>query len=70
MCVCVCVCVCVRVCVCVCVCPMSSHTKDSKNGFLIPPCLTLTIINLVSRVKWSNPVKEVAPSPTPLFSSY
>ena len=27
-------------------------------------CLTLVIIRYVSRVKWSNPGKEVAPSPT------
>ena len=47
----------------------SSHTKDSK-WYLIPPCLTLSIIRYVSRVKWSNPEKGVAPSPTPLCSSY
>ena len=32
----------------------------------MPPCLTLSIIMYVSRVKWSNPGKGVAPSPTPL----
>ena len=38
--------------------------------YLIPPCLTLSNIRYVSRVKWSNPVKGVAPSPTPRCSSY
>ena len=33
-----------------------------KKWYLIPPCLTLSIIRYVSRVKWSNPVKGVAPS--------
>ena len=37
---------------------------------MIPPCLTLSIIRYVSRVKWSNPGKGVAPSPTPRCSSY
>ena len=30
----------------------------------MPPCLTLSIIRYGSRVKWSNPGKGVAPSPT------
>ena len=30
----------------------------------MPPCLTLSNIRYVSRVKWSNPEKGVAPSPT------
>ena len=34
------------------------------------PCLTLSNIRYVSRVKWSNPGKGVAPSPTPRCSSY
>ena len=38
--------------------------------YLIPPCLTLSNIRYVSRVKWSNPGKGVAPSPTPRYSSY
>ena len=38
--------------------------------YLIPPCFTLSIIRYVSRVKWSNPGKEVAPSSTPQCSSY
>ena len=36
----------------------------------MPPCLTLSIIRYGSRVKWSNPAKGVAPSPTPCCSSY
>ena len=31
----------------------------------MPPCLTLSIIRYGTRVKWSNPEKGVAPSPTP-----
>ncbi len=38
--------------------------------YLIPPCLILSNIRYVSRVKWSNPGNGVAPSPTPLCSSY
>ena len=41
-----------------------------KKWYLIPPCLTLSNIRCVSRVKWTNPGKEVAPSPTPQCSSY
>ena len=37
--------------------------------YLIPPCLTLSNIRYVSRVKWSNPGKGVAPSPTPQCNS-
>ena len=37
---------------------------------LIPPCLTLSNIRYVSRVKLSNPGKGVAPSSTPWCSSY
>ena len=37
---------------------------------MIPPCLTLSNIRYVSRVKWSNPGKGVASSPTPRCSSY
>ena len=33
--------------------------------YLITPSLTLSNIRYVSRVKWSNPGKGVAPSPTP-----
>ena len=35
-----------------------------KKWYLMPPCLTLSIIRYGSRVKWSNPGKGVAPSPT------
>ena len=35
-----------------------------KKWYLMPPCLTLSIIRYRSRVKWSNPGKGVAPSPT------
>ena len=41
-----------------------------KKWDLIPPCLTLNNIRYASRVKWSNPEKGVAPSPTPRCSSY
>ena len=35
-----------------------------KKGYLMPPCLTLRIIRYGSRVKWGNPRKGVAYSPT------
>ena len=41
-----------------------------KKWYLILPCLTLSIIRYVSRVKWSNPAKGVVPPPTPRCSSY
>ena len=41
-----------------------------KKWYLIPPCLTLRNIRYVSRVKWSNPGKRVAPSSIPWCSSY
>ena len=41
-----------------------------KKWYLMPPCLTLSNIRYVSRVKWSNPGKGVAPFPTPRCSSY
>ena len=44
--------------------------KTFKKWYLIPPCLTLSIIRYVSRVKWSNPGKEVVPFPTPWCSRY
>ena len=51
--------------------PRSSYTKNKKkNWYLIPPCLTLSIIRYGSRVKWCNPGKGVAPSPTPWRRSY
>ena len=42
--------------------------RGLKKWYLMPPCLTLSIIRYGSRVKWSNPGKEVAPSPTPWCS--
>ena len=33
----------------------------TQKWYLMPPCLTLSIIRLGSRVKWSNPEKGVAP---------
>ena len=38
--------------------------------YLIAPCLTLNNIRYVSRVKWRNPGKGVAPSPTSRCRSY
>ena len=38
--------------------------------YSIPPCVTLSNIRYVSRVKWSNPGNGAAPSPTPRCSSY
>ena len=38
--------------------------------YLIPPCLTLSNIRYVSRVKWSNPGKGVTPFTTPRCGSY
>ena len=37
---------------------------------MIPPCLTLSIIRYISRVKLKNPGEEVTPSTTPRYSSY
>ena len=36
-----------------------------KKWYLIPPCLTLSIIKYISKVKWSNARKRVALSLTP-----
>ena len=41
-----------------------------KKWYLIPPCLSLSIVRYGSRVKWSNPGKGVVPNPTPRCSSY
>ena len=41
-----------------------------KKWFLMPPCLTLSIIRYWSRVKRSNPEKGVMSSPTLRCSSY
>ena len=40
-----------------------------KKWYLMPPCLTLSIIRCRSRVKWSHPGKGVTPSPTLQCSS-
>ena len=37
----------------------------TKKWYLIPPCLTLSIIKYVSEIKWSNPEKGVVLSPKP-----
>ena len=41
-----------------------------KKWYLMPSCLTLSIIRYGSRVKWSNPGKGVTPFPTPWCSRY
>ena len=41
-----------------------------QKWYLMPPCLTLSIIRHGPRVKWTIPGKGVAPSPTPLCSRY
>ena len=42
----------------------------TQKWYLMPPCLTLSIIRDGSRVKWGNPGKRVAPSPKHWCSSY
>ena len=49
---------------------VESYQRLFFKWYLIPPCLTLSIIRYVSRVKWSNPGKGVAPSSTLRCSSY
>ena len=46
------------------------QVKWLNKWYLIPPCLLLRIIRYGSRVKWSNPGNEVAPSSTPQCNSY
>ena len=41
-----------------------------KKWYLIPPCLALSNIRYISRVKWSNPGEGVVPSPISRCSSY
>ena len=41
-----------------------------KKWYLMPPCLTLSIIRYSLRVQWGNHGKGVAPSSTPWCSSY
>ena len=42
----------------------------TQKWYIMPPCLTFSIIRYESRVKWSNRVKGVVLSPTPRCSSY
>ena len=44
--------------------------KTQKKWYLMPPCLTLSIIRWESRVKWINPRNGVAPLPTLWCNSY
>ena len=44
--------------------------KRLLKRYLIPPCLTLSNIRYVSRVRWSDSGKGVASSSTPRCSSY
>ena len=41
-----------------------------KKWYLISPCLTLSIVRYISRIKWSNLRKGVVPFPTPQCSNY
>ena len=41
----------------------------TQKWYLMPPCLTLSIIRHGSRVKWSNPGKRIMPSTTPRCGS-
>ena len=49
-------------------CQVESYQR-LKKWYLMPPCLTLSIVRYVSRIKWSNPKKRVGPSPMPWCSS-
>ena len=52
---------------------VQSHVESYqrlKKWYLMPTCLTLSIIKFGSRVKWSNPWNAVASSPTPRCCSY
>ena len=42
----------------------------TQKWYLMPPCLTLSIIRHGSWVKWSNPGNGIVPSPTPWCISY
>ena len=48
---------------------VASYQRLEK-WYLIPPCLTVSNIRYVSRVKWSNLGKEVTLYPTPWCSNY
>ena len=52
-------------------CAIPGHVMPKiLKWYLIPPCLTLSNIRYVWRVKWSNLGNGVAPSSTPRCSSY
>ena len=38
---------------------------NTQKWYLMPSCLTLTIMMYGSRVKWSNPGNGIVPYPTP-----
>ena len=44
--------------------PQVESYQRLKKWYLISPCLTLSIIRFVSRIKWSNPRKGVTLFPT------
>ena len=44
--------------------PQVKSYQRLKKWYLIPPSLTFSSKSYLSRVKWSNPGKEVASSPT------
>ena len=44
--------------------------SKTQKWYLMPPCLTLSIIRYGSRVKWINPGNGVASFPTPQCSGY
>ena len=48
---------------------VASYQRPEKR-YLIPPCLKLSNIRYVSRIKWSNPREGVVSCPTPRCSSY
>ena len=48
---------------------VESYQRLTK-WYLMLPCLKLSIVRYGSRVRWSNPGKGVAPSPTTWCSSY
>ena len=45
-------------------------TPKTIKWYLMPPCLNLSNIRNVPRVKWNNPGKRAATSPTPWCCSY
>ena len=49
--------------------PVESYQR-LKQGYLIPHSLTLSVLRYVSRVKWNDPGKGVAPSSTSRCCSY